>query len=81
MPCLEIIEHKTIGGQQGAEKVCALSSHQEQRDHREAEDDRPRKLFTVKADAQYNQAKEPNHQRQLHAGHSSVHYHHWGESW
>ena len=63
MPCLEIIEHKTLCGQQGAEKVCALSSHQEQCDHREAADDRPGKLFTVKADAKHNQAKEPYHQR------------------
>ena len=59
MPSLEIIEHKTLSGQQGAEKVCALSSHQELRDNREATDDRPGKLFTVKADAQHNQAEEP----------------------
>ena len=39
MPSLEIIEHKTLSGQQGAEKVCTLSSHKEQCDHREAEDD------------------------------------------
>ena len=39
MPCLEIIEHKTLSGQQGAEKVCTLSSHQELRDHREAAHD------------------------------------------
>jgi hypothetical protein len=63
MSSLEIIEHKTLSGQQGAEKVCALSSHQELRDNREATDDRPGKLFTVKANAQHNQAEEPYLQR------------------
>ena len=81
MPCIEAIEHKAFSGQQGAQKVCARVSHQEQRDHREAADDRPGKLFTVKADAQHYQTKEPYHQRQLHAGHSPVHNHHqWNES-
>ena len=81
MPCIEAVEHKTFSGQQGAEKVWTRFSHQEQRDHREAADDRPGKLFTVKADAQHNQTKEPYHQRQLNAGHSPVHDHYqWSKS-